>query len=109
MSSTRYKALVQSSVSVESYRHEIETDTDQTGSIIRYAFIAGGEPSSWTNGSWSGTWDSVTKKATGVTPTVGGTGTGANVELADGRYDCWVQIVGGSEQPVRRFDSLVIT
>lgn len=109
MTATRSKALVQSSVSVESYRHEIETDTDQTGNVIRYAFIAAGEPSSWDNGSWSGSWDATTKKATGVTPTVGGTGTGADIELADGRYDCWVQILGGTEQPVRRFDSLLIT
>ena len=107
--STRTKPLIQSSLSVESYRHEIETDTDQTGNVINYAFTDGIEPSSWTAGSWGSTWNATTKKATGVTPTVGGTGSGADVELADGTYDCWVQILGVNEQPVRRFDRLVIT
>lgn len=91
-----------SSISAESFSHELKTRLDRTGNTIEYAFeLEGVEPTSWTAGSWGGSWIGPDIPVVGVTPTVGGTGSGADVELAEGAYIAWVRIfVSASEHPV---------
>lgn len=87
---------------------EIKSLLDPTGGNISFGFetVAGTEPSTWVQGSWSGSWDTVKRVATALTPTLP-SATAAAV-LTVGTYYVWVKLQLGSEVVVMYFDQLVV-
>ena len=79
---------------------------DPTGDDVAFAFLPSGtRPSSgdWRAGEW----------APGAPPyvariRVGGTGSGATVELAPGSYKAWLRITDSPEVPVHQFDTVKV-
>lgn len=49
----------------------ITTTADPTAGVVDFAMITTGEPSTWVAGTWVGSWDSTTGKATALTPLIG--------------------------------------
>lgn len=78
----------------------ITATLDPTGTDPEFALSApsADTPGSWVSGSWSGTWDSATKKATAVTPLVGA---GKTLDVEAGQhYRLWIKVTAGSEAAV---------
>ena len=88
-------------VTVESLEVPIEASVDPTSGIVAFALSAPGaaSPGAYSNGQWSGTWSSATKRALAITPTLGASG--ASMAIAAGSsYDLWTRVTGvGSETP----------
>jgi hypothetical protein len=85
----------------------VTTVADPTGSPPGFAFTAGNtDPSSFTAGSWSGTWSATTKQAVALTPTL--PAATATVPLAEGRWTVWCRFTVGGETVVERAGQLVV-
>lgn len=89
----------------------ITTVDDPTASgTIGFAFktTEGDEPAAldYTSGIWSGSWDSVKKQATALTPTL--PAAGAQVTLTAGTYYVWAKLTVGPEEIVHYIDQLVV-
>lgn len=87
--------------SVEKLETVVSSDVDPTGDVVAFAFTTGTDrPSSWTAGSWVSAYAS--GEATASTPTIGATGSGAQVELtAATTYTAFVRVTDSPEVPVR--------
>lgn len=87
-------------VTVESLEVPIEASVDPTAGTVAFALSAPGaaSPGAYSNGQWSGTWSSATKRALAITPTLGA---GGSMTIAAGNaYDLWARISGvASETP----------
>ncbi len=95
------------STSTEVVPVEITTVADPTGGAVSFSFTAktATDAGSFTAGSWSGSFDATTGRATALTPSL--PASGATVVLAEGRYKVWAKwIVGGEtvEKPVGVLD-----
>ncbi len=79
---------------------QIETSGDPTAGAVEFSFTAktATDPGSFTAGSWSGSFDATTGMVTALTPTL--PTTGADVELAEGRYKVWARWTVGGETVV---------
>jgi len=83
---------------------EAGSTVDPTALSASFAFVSdGSDPSSWTAGVWE--TDNGRHYARII---VGGTGTGATEELAEGTYRVWVKVQSGTEVPVDEVGTLVI-
>ena len=94
--------------SVEKLKTVITADVDPTGDTVAFAFVQGStRPSSFTAGTWDGSYAS--GQATAVTPTIGTTGSGAGIELAAGEWKAFVKVTDSPEVPVRPCGILTLT
>ena len=76
---------------------------DPTSFPVEFALISEAnqpEAGDWTAGAW-GTWNATARTADAITPTIGGTGSGASLSRAHGRWALWLRIQLPSETPVR--------
>lgn len=91
--------------SIEVVDVPIVTPADPTGGSVSFSAVAittddpKPSPSTFTDGSWSGSWDSTTKKVLAQTPTTPASGT--DLELSAGDYRLYVKWTVGSETPVK--------
>lgn len=87
------------STTAEKVQVVITTVADPTAGAVEFAIGTGNDPLTWVAGTWAGTWDSTTGKATALTPLIGAgqplTVTGAN------DYRLWARWHVGTETPVR--------
>jgi hypothetical protein len=73
---------------------------------VQMAFTDGSDPSAWTTAAWE--TDATTEPDTFFARVlVGGTGSGAAIELARGTYTGWVKITATPEVPVLRIENLL--
>lgn len=92
---------------IEKFQTTITAPEDPTGNTVSFAFVASGTaPSSFTAGTWDGTYSD--GRATAVTPTVGFTSSGATVELAAGTWVAYVKVTDDPEVPVRKCGYVII-
>lgn len=86
--------------SVESVELPIGTNADPTGTAPAFALstVDAVAPGSFTNGTWVGSYDTVTEQTTARTPTLGSAG---SLTLASGTdYKLWAKVTLGSEVAV---------
>ena len=85
----------------------VTTVADPTGGAVEFAFTSGNtDPSSFTAGSWSGSWSATTGQVVALTPTL--PAAGATVPLAAGRWTVWCRFALGGETVVERVGQLVV-
>lgn len=87
------------STTAEKLQVEITTTADPTAGAVEFAVGTGNDPGSWVAGTWVGTWDSTTGKATALTPLVG---SGQVLPVVGAtQYRLWARWHVGAEVPVR--------
>lgn len=92
---------------IEKLEVEVTSDVDPTGDAVQFSFVAPGErPDTWTAGEWDGDYSGT--KSTAVTPTIGFTGSGATIELAEGAWQAYIKVTDNPEVPVRDCGILVL-
>jgi hypothetical protein len=85
---------------VESLEVPIITSSDPTGTAPEFALSAAGAtaPGTFSAGTWAGSWDASTLRATARTPSIGGTGT---LTVTSGTsYLLWAKVTLGGEVAV---------
>ena len=98
--------LVQSTA-VENVPVVVSTVADPTAAVPGFAFTVGDtDPSAFTDGSWSGSFDAARSRAVALTPLL--PATGSTVPLAAGRWTVWVRYTQGVETVVDRVGVLVV-
>lgn len=78
--------------------------SDPTSSVVEFALIPeDAEPVllDWVAGGW-GDWNPTGRTADAISPTIGGTGSGAAIEKAHGRWALWIKIDLAPETVVRQ-------
>lgn len=103
------RSYVVESTAVEVVPVRVTTVADPTGAVPSFAFTAVSQstnPSTYTAGTWSGSWDATTSRAVALTPTL--PGSGADVELTEGRWSVWCRFTQGGETVVERVGVLVV-
>ena len=98
---------------IEMLEATVTMTVDPTTAAVDWAFpLTGSRPTVWHVGAWDGAASAVQSnyQAVTVSPQVGATGSGADVELAPGvRHDMFVRVTDLSEQAVRSVGVLVLT
>lgn len=86
----------------------ITTPADPTAGTVSFAFVAPGtEPSTFTAGSWSGSYDAVTDEAVALTPTCGSASATINLTSRT-KWDLYARWVVGSETPTAQVGVVVV-
>lgn len=82
---------------------------DPSSATVQMAFLISGDPAGgdWKTAQWE-TDETVTPPVHTVTCLVGGTGTGAVVELPRGSYTAWLRVTESPEVPVREVGRLEV-
>lgn len=95
---------------VVKWKVPVYTDSNPTLNQMKFAVVATDtEPvtGDFVNGSWSGSFDAVRKRTYALTPSIGGTSSGAGIELgAAGVYDVWAMQDDGVTNPVSLIDTI---
>lgn len=92
---------------IEKLEVEVTSDVDPTDDAVEWSFTApGSRPQTWTAGTWDGAYTGT--KATAVSPTIGLTSSGADVELASGAWSVFLKVTDNPEIPVRDCGILVL-
>ena len=106
MADQRISFLTKEYVRVPVRAKEAGVVVNPTTLAVQMAFTNGVNPTAWTNAFWE--TDATTDPDTYfVRVLVGGTGTGAAIELAVGDYVGWVKITASPEIPVLRVENLL--
>ena len=93
---------------IEAFESTVTASADPTSTPPAFAFVQGDDrPTTWHGGTWSGSYSS--GKATAVTPTIGLTASGADVELAVGTWNAYVKVTDSPEIPVRACGTVRLT
>lgn len=99
--------------SIEVLEATITATVDPTGDAVEWSFPeVDDRPTVWVAGSWDGAAVAVQSSYQAVTasPSVGVTGSGADVQLAAGvRHQMFVRVTDLSEQAVRSVGVLVLS
>lgn len=99
--------------SIEQLEATITATVDPTDGAVSWAVVAAGtRPTTWTAATWDGAASTVGGMFSAVTvsPSVGVTGSGADLELTAGtRYEMFVRVVDASEAAVRSVGLLVLS
>ena len=92
------------------YEARVAADSDPSAFAISWAIVppdTAPEPADFVAGSW-GSWNANESDILSYTPTIGGVGTGASIELPAGRYEVFAKVELGHSSPIDHVDSVEI-
>ena len=102
-------SITSETISTQVIKKENQATVDPTSDTVYFAFVTvDTEPgaSDWNSGTWQSTTTTYYAQIQ-----VGGTGSGATVELAEGNYDVWIRVDSStsSDDVRRKVDELKVT